>query len=613
MPVRIPKENNPCYPLPANYDELSPAGQRLSRLNALQLQASTDGTPQDMVYAWSFFRTYYLSHEKALWYKRLKQSPPMHYQIPHDMGQYSANAWAAPRSFAKSTVCNEVAMMLALTRPNFSILIIRATAAKSRKNMARIKRQLEENPRIVEDFGTLKPPRGARVWSTEMLELPNGSTIEGSSVNSALRGDRPDFILIDDPEYDEDEEKEGRASQLIEDFEKRLFKTILGMLDDGAGIFWIGTLISRKSFLYHICKGDDPRFESWNRRVLSVIMPDGSLLWENKWDAQAIRDRKARLGETAFNSEMMNNPGSGSDKTLYIHPELCVYRVDGGPERERDPFSSTATLRHREGVRHDDDLDYVDRVESFGPWAKTLYRVALVDYAPTISPSSDYSCVQILGFDRTDTLWVLDGFLGKIRSDELERKIWDLAFRWKVKLIGVEAVSLQKHLADRIAFHFAKMGDTTGFRPKVIPVKYPGRESKGERICGLEWRFNQYRIKYPVHRKNEFWASQLFFQTENFTPDLTLLQHDDGIDTVAMHQYVVRRSGSSRTHQVENTKKATDFLLQGQLNDEITGVPFITGINLNQLTDDILDVLRKRLHTDEEEAGSWNGQSPVLV
>jgi len=624
--VRWSKDGNPWYPLPPNYEQLDEVGQRLARMNVFQIAVGPEGTPEDLVYAWALFRNHYLMPKSAAkWFKRFKESPPMHYQLIHDMGQYSKNALAAPRSFAKSTLCNEAAMLLALVKEDYDIELIRATASKSRKNMSRIKRQLEDNELIKADFGELAPPRGKRTWSTERLELPNGSTIEGTSVKSALRGDRPDLIIVDDPEYDEDEEKEGRAMELLEDFEVLLFQTMLGMLDDGTGLFWIGTQISRRSFLYHLNTGDDPRFEGWNRKVLAVcemqngkVVP-GSLVWEAKWDAQAVYDRMATLGTSAFNAEMMNAPGSGKEKTLYLHPQLGVYRVEGPPpEKARDPFSSPAEIRFHEGVRHEDgDLDFVEKVEPFGAWARSLYRVALVDYAPTISPASDYSCVQVLGFDRTDTLWVLDGFLGKVRSDALQRIIWDLAYRWKVRAIGVEAVSVQKHLADRIAFDLAKVAEGTGYIPRVVPIKYPARESKGERICGLEWRFNQFRIKYPIHRKNEFWVSQLWFQTENFTPDLTLLRHDDAIDTVAMHQYLVRRSGASRTHQQENVKTAADYLQQGVTHDEKTGIPYITAVELDQLTDAVLEALAKRRQavmdgTDDEEVPAWMPRVAVL-
>lgn len=602
MPWRPP--DNPQYPLPPDYNSLTMEGQRLARLNALSLQE----TPTDLVHAWEFFRKEYLMPEGAYWYKRLVPSPPGHYQMIYDMGQWSLNAEAAPRSFAKSTICNEAVMLLSLTRNAFSSSIIRATANKSQINMSRIMRQLSDNPFIQRDFGKLRPPRGVRMWSTLMLELPNGATISGTSVNSALRGDRPDLVLIDDPEYDEDEEAEGRSEQLLIDFEKLLFKTILGMVDEGCGIFWIGTLISRRSFLWQLATGADERFQYWNRRILARVMPDGSLLWPEKWSAQQIADSRLRMGESAFQAEAMNNPGAGSQRIFVIDKDLCTYSVDGHPHMEKMPLASTSVISYSEGQRHAGTLDYVQHSEPFGEWASKLYRTTLVDYAPTTRDTSDYSCVLVLGFDRRDTLWVLDGFMGRVREEELVRIIWDKSYRWRSRIIGVEAVSLQKHLADRVAHDLALLSRGTGYIPRVVPVRYPGKESKVSRIRGLEWRFNQHRIRYPAHRKKELWVSSLWYQTENFTEDLTLLPNDDVIDTVAMHQFLVRRSGTAKTAQTDAVKTPKDYLKEGMLYEDKTGIPYITALPVEQLTDDILlEMLRKRLTTEAnvEDPTPW--------
>jgi len=571
----------------------------------------------DLVHSWRLFRSYYLEPSECRWYKQGKHipSPPMHYQIPYDLGSWSMNAWAAPRSFAKSTVMRELALLLLLSRPGFGVGLIQATEKKAKKSMGLLRRQLTYNPRIEADFTPLfrariKPPRGERAWSNEILELPFGSVIEGLSVNGALRGERPDLLLVDDPEYDDEDDgsDSSRKIKLIEDFEKLLFKVLLGMLDDGTAIFWIGTLISRQSFLYHVCRGKDERFQYWNRRVLSVVDESNNLLWKEKWSEQAIRDRRAKLGESAFNSEMMNNPGSGSEKILVVHPDLCTYRVEGEePAKAADPLQSDSVLVYREGLKDGESLTTMETRQRYGEFVKGLYRMMTVDYAPTQKASSDFSCVEVMGFDRTDTLWMLDIFLGKVRDDALIRIIWELANRWKVKVIGVEAVSIQKHLADRVASFMSKTADYATeeesriYRPKVLPIRYPNKLSKAERIAGLEWRFNQFRVRLPTYR-NEPAIQQLIYQIENFTPDLSMLRWDDAIDTMAMQQYVLKRHGAAHKTRGENVRTPLDLLKSGELYDEKTGIPVISGMNASEIPIETIRELMWRKRNSEEEA-----------
>jgi hypothetical protein len=609
MPTRFTKQNNPYWPLPPDYPELMPEYQLKARRNVLDLAAET---PEDLVLAWAFFREYYLRPKSSGWYKRWKPSPPGHYALINDLGGFPRNAWGAPRSFAKSTIANEGAMVLSLALPHFSTLTLRATDKMARKNMEKLKFQFENNGRLVDDFGKLRPVRGDRTWSTERLVLPNGSTLDGNSIGShRLRGERPDLLLLDDPEWDEEEENSDRKIQLMEDFEVLLFKVLMPMLDEGTSIAWIGTLLTRKSFLYHLLKGDDQRFDYWNKRLYSVIGDDGSLLWEEKWDQKTLAARRAMYGEAAFQSEMMNNPGSGSEKQFLVHPELNTYAVHGVPEKEQSPLQSTVPLHFHEAYRKDDgSMGLQEQVFPFGEFVSRMYRLITVDYAPTISPASDFSCVMVQGFDNQDTQWVLDVFLDKVRQDDLIRKVWELAAKWQCHYIGVEAVSIQKDLANRTRSDLALLSAGTGYVPRVIDIRYPAKMSKSERISGLAWRFNQYRLKLPSHRRQEFGVQQLWHQCSNFTPDLSLLRHDDAVDTLAMHQYVLRRKGSE---QPEGPRISDPIKLieEGHLYDE-AGISLLSGINASDLTREAYMKLRDRYadEVEESEENQWNPLSP---
>ena len=149
--VSIKREGNPYWPLPPDYPSLTIAGKKHARLNACCMQSTRD----EFVAAWNFFRTYYLASQGRAWYVHgFKPSPKEHFLMVGDIAQYSLNALGAPRSFAKSTVVGEeVPLWLSLTRPNFAILLYLAAQKFLSKRFDRFMFQLEENPRILEDFG----------------------------------------------------------------------------------------------------------------------------------------------------------------------------------------------------------------------------------------------------------------------------------------------------------------------------------------------------------------------------------------------------------------------------------------------------------------------------
>lgn len=260
----------PIWPLPQDYEELSLDGQKQARLAVLHNQS----TPFDLVVAWDFFRRCYLAGAGKLFYKNgFEESPEFHYDMISDLGQYARNAIAAPRGSAKSTVIGlEVPMLLALTRPHYEMSLGLATDRLVEERFDKLIQQFVENELILQDFGEMKPPRGQKIWNHHQLSLRNGSIIKGQSVMGRKRGGRPRLYILDDPENDPDSESQAAAQAVIEKFEIILFRQIIPMLESGSSIFWVGTLINRRSFLYHATSIDgDPRFDFWNRKVLKAI------------------------------------------------------------------------------------------------------------------------------------------------------------------------------------------------------------------------------------------------------------------------------------------------------------------------------------------------------
>jgi len=589
---------NSYWPLPRDYDTLSSDGQKLARLSVL----TDHSTPLKFVISWDFFRRIYLAQtENVVFYKKgFSLSPPFHYNLVFDMGMHGRNVTAAPRGSAKSTVLTEVAMLLALTKPPYETMFGLATDKLVEERFDQIMFQFQDNELILQDFGEMRPKRGSALWNHHYLHLSNGSVIKGLSVMGKKRGGRPHLFILDDPENDPDSDSESSRSILIEKFEMILFKQILPMLESGSCVSWVGTLIDRKAFLYKAVKGDDPRFDFWNRKTLRAITYDKDdpskchVLWPAKWPQDVLEARKEEIGLSAFHSEYLNEPVSAQDRILIVDPRRNEYTVDGS-FNWTNPLSNGNLVHWNDRVFGEDSTGriYLERTAPYHELVRPMFRFLLFDYAEGLTSYNDYSCIAICGMDTQATLWVLQMLLMRAKEDTLMRLIYETGLSWQVRVIGIEAVSIQKAFCEATREYTLEQGNMRGdqWRARVFPITYPARESKAQKIASLEWRFNSGRIKYPAHMKNEWPYNQLYDQTQDFTMDLALLPHDDAIDTLSMSKYVIKTTG----HQFKREAGQSGLLERIIKNQPaIPGQPLLSGVSSSQISDEMMGILSRR-------------------
>ncbi len=586
---------NPYYPLPPDYAELSLDNQRDARLAVLHRQ----DTPENLVIAWQFFRRIYLGGVEKLFYKNgFCESPQFHADLVYDIGKYARNVVAAPRGSAKSTVIGlEIPMLLALTRPHYEVALALATDRQVEERFDKLIQQFVENELILQDFGEMKPPRGRKIWNHHQLSLTNGAIIKGLSVMGRKRGGRPRLFLLDDPENDPDSDSQAAAQVVVEKFEMILFRQIIPMLESGSSIFWVGTLINRRSFLYHATTGDDSRFDFWNRKVLKAISYDKDdpkkvyVLWPEKWPQNVLEARQAEIGDSAFAAEYLNSPISAQDRILVIDPRKNEYSVEGEFDW-KNPLTHIGNIKWSERYMEPGRRVYKDFEKPFRELVLPMYRILLFDYGCGLSQYNDYSCIMILGFDTLNTLWILDMWLGRAKDATLLRLIYEYGLAWRPRVLGIEAVSIQMSFAEAVKEYIEEMEQKISqpWRARVFPITYPARVSKSQRISGMEWRFRPGRIKYPSHLAGKWPFDQLYQQTEDYTPDLALLPHDDAVDTLSMSQYVVKNRGGIFTKE-----KGKPSLLERIRRNLplVKGTPLLSGVSPSEITDEMLDVLSK--------------------
>lgn len=395
---------------------------------------------------------------------------------------------------------------------------------------------------------------------------------------------RPRFVILDDPEYDTSSSSDTK--KIREDFEALLFRVLLNMTEKNVRMLWTGTMISKQTSLWAACKGDDPRFRKWRRKIVSVYTENDKGVsvptWKNYFGHKEIQKKKDLIGAAAFATEYLNRPGVGVETTFPLDPEHCYYYIDG--DIGSVPHQSDAPVSYNIKIKGQDQPQ-----KTVTPLRELLSKMTIigtVDYAPTVSKHSDYSSVIIQGFQSPgDILWVLDCFVGKVKDAELARIIWKMGQKWRPRVIGIEAVSLQQRFYEMVDAFFSDNSRDGLWTPKVFPIRYPGNPSKTDKIAGMQWRFTSHRIKFPGHLRQAPHWKDLFHQVEEFQAEAKdgNLQHDDAVDALAMYQFVLRNRGAHSALPAEKKDTPVQRLQNGEVTDSM-GLPLVLSIDPNKLT-----------------------------
>lgn len=615
MPIVFPRENNIYFPLPSDYPTLSKDGKRKARVNA----ASLGGRPDLEVASWHFFRETYLIPQGLTWYRNdYTPSPDSHYKWIYDWYSNDRLIHAAPRGTCKTTVNLEDILKKITTNHHWECALFLATQNFAADRLGRLMDQIESNPLIIEDFGKLKIKRGSGRWNRgSCMELTNGSRVNAIPITGASLGSRPSGLLVlDDVEKSDDLVK--LPSDLRENFERFFFNALYPMANSpGKRIPMrvIGTLYHRRMFIYWLYSTEDKRVSSYFTRILMDIDTMDWNVFDKDWKDRMILE----IGLANFNAQYMNAPGTEAEHILQIHPELCTYWLeDLDQESHDDPLNSKSLVISHNLIGYKDEKNKKEEpvpipnkiVREFGDVIQGMRRFICVDSAKTTTELSDFSVVHVMGFENTsehrDTLWSLDLWRGKVRNEELVRTIYQMAQKWQVNFIGVEAYAVYSTFFEMCRDALPSMYGKTGRVPRVMPLTFPTKYSKEDKLMGLEWRFRQYRVKLPLHAEigdsNRAKAyRRLRHEIENFTEDMALLDHDDVIDTLAMHQ-AIGKQHQAVAPDIYQPVNLIEKLLEG--NYEECGVPLMSGININDLTETQLRELMNRNYDEQvEEAG----------
>ncbi len=272
---------------------------------------------------------------------------------------------AAPRGHAKSTNFTfKDDLHAILYGYKHYILILSDSSEQAEGFLDDIKTELEDNANILMDFGSLK---GDKAWRSGVILTSTDIKAEAIGSGKKVRGRRhrnwrPDLIVLDDIENDENVNTPEQRRKLRSWFDKAVSKAG----DTYTDIMYIGTILHYDSLLSNVLQ--NPRYKT--RKYRAVISEAANLrlweewesiytnlfneaheqdarafyeehreemllgtevLWEEKLSYYDLMEIKISEGEASFNSELQNDPVDPDNATFnpewfdYYEPELMDF------------------------------------------------------------------------------------------------------------------------------------------------------------------------------------------------------------------------------------------------------------------------------------------------
>ena len=371
-------------------------------------------------------------------------------------------AVAAPRGHAKSTnLTFKGTMHSTLYGYKHYPIIISDSSEQAEGFLDNIRVEFEENTAILEDFG----PLAGSVWRSNVLVTKTNIKIEAIGSGKKIRGRkhrnwRPELIILDDVENDENVRTPEQRKKLKDWFDKAVSKCG----DDYTDIVYIGTLLHYDSLLaktlanpaYRSIKYKavirfsqaDDLWQQWETiftdlsnddreadalaffQAHKTAMLEGTqVLWEEKLSYYDLMVMRVSEGEASFNSEEQNEP---------INPDDCLFMEEW--------------------------FDYYNEAEvNFGDPAFDFF--GFIDPSLGKTKRSDFSAIVTLAKHKgSGYMYVVDADIerrhpDRIIADVLAKERWLRAsFGHGYRKLGAETNQFQWFLKEELAKASAKAG-----------------------------------------------------------------------------------------------------------------------------------------------------------
>lgn len=438
-------------------------------------------------------------------------------------------AVAAPRGHAKSTnLTFKGTMHSTLYGYKHYPIIISDSSEQAEGFLDNIRVEFEENTAILEDFG----PLAGSVWRSNVLVTKSNIKIEAIGSGKKIRGRkhrnwRPDLIILDDVENDENVRTPEQRKKLKDWFDKAVSKCG----DDYTDIIYIGTLLHYDSLLAKTLS--NPAYRSIKYKAV-IRFSQADDLWQ-QWEtiftdlSNDDRESEALAFFQAHKEAMLEGTQVLWEEKLSYY-DLMVMRVSEGEasfnsEEQNEPINPDDCLFMEEW------FDYYNEAEvNFGDPAFDFF--GFIDPSLGKTKRSDFSAIVTLAKHKgSGYMYVVDADIerrhpDRIIADVLAKERWLRAsFGHGYRKLGAETNQFQWFLKEELAKASAKAG-------LYLPIEEVQQTSdKVMRIQTLQPDVKNKYIKFNRRHK------RLLEQLTQFP----MGAHDDGPDALEGARSIAKR------------------------------------------------------------------------
>ena len=201
----------------------------------------------------------------------------------------------AARGFAKTTILGiAYPIWLAYTKSNKQIMIISNAERQSKRVLYIIKTTIENNPLL----GELKPNNAKETWSSTQINLTTGCKIFCRPFTKNIKGERTDYVLMDEAESYE--------------YPELFFDYIVPTLNPGGKIALISSADAGATLMTLI---EEKKLDYAIKRFPAIV--DNKSIWPERFSMKRLKEIEEEIGMSPFQRNFMCNPISESGQSAY--------------------------------------------------------------------------------------------------------------------------------------------------------------------------------------------------------------------------------------------------------------------------------------------------------
>ena len=360
----------------------------------------------------------------------------------------------ASRDHGKSVFFMSYALWLAAFNPKTHIMIFSHSMEQTLEHMRFIRNNIE-NTDILRD---LKPQ--GKPWAKSYFEFTNGSRIMAKSVGGATRGFHPDVVVCDDILW-------GTTGTELQRAADWFYGVLLPVLHHSSRLMMVGT-----PFSYNDLYAELEQKETFLVETFPAINPNGDALWPERWNLEALEQRRLSMPAIQFSREYLCEP---------IHDVASMFPMDI-LEKARD---KNLVLLDRA------DTNYNEEGEPDGVWGQHF-----IGHDPAISSdkNADFTAMTVMRMLPDEDVKQIVHVVHERGMSSLAQKrmMVILNNKFQPDLIELEGNNFQRMLE-------AEMREMASDMP--IKVFMTTRTKKESLFMSLLLAFEQGQIKMPYGDK----------------------------------------------------------------------------------------------------------------